>query len=343
MKRNDLVILDWDPKYRTSFSELNLGWLNHYFRIEPIDEFVLFNPEEAILLNGGTILLAELNGEIIGTAALRKQSPEIFELTKMTIREDHRGKGFGEQLCLAVISKAREMNIRKLVLYSSTRLPEAIPLYHKLGFRQIEKEEGAYARCDIKMELVIDSVMVLPGRILHARLISQIGRKSFADTFAKYFVVQADLDNYLDYTFDPSRIAASIAKPNNSYFLAYLNGHAIGFIKLKKRSGNKLWYEESQTELQKIYLLAAYHRTGAADELMKACFTTAESVKSSLIWLDVIIENERAIRFYQKYGFSRAGHHEFRIGSQVFLYHIMVKQMAPGKLRRTFTSEMQHE
>jgi ribosomal protein S18 acetylase RimI-like enzyme len=334
MKRDELIITDWKPELSSKFSELNIGWLMHYFSIEPVDEFVLYHPEEAIIEQGGVILFAILNNEIIGTVALRKQTAGIFELTKMTIREDHRGKGFGERLCLAAINKACEMRIKKLVLYSSTRLPEAIPLYHKLGFREIIKEEGIYDRCNIKMEIDIDRPMIIPARELHASQISRIGRISFSDAFGGYFKIKDDLINYLDYTYNPARVAISLPKANNSFFLAYLNGQAIGFIKLKKRSLNKLYDQEAQAELQKIYVLTPFHGTGASDELMKVGLQLAKSINSSLIWLDVIIENERAIRFYQKYGFVICGHHEFRIGSQIFNYHVMSKSLADEKIRR---------
>jgi GNAT superfamily N-acetyltransferase len=336
----ELNIRDWKPEYKSFFSELNLGWLNHYFTIEPIDEFVLFHPEEAIIEQGGAILFAEVENEIIGTVALRNQSPGIFELTKMTIREDHRGKGYGEQLCLAAIDKASKMSIKKLVLYSSTRLPEAIPLYHKLGWREIIKEKGVYDRCDIKMEMDIDSTMIIPAEELHANLISRIGRESFYDAFSRYFQVSEDLINYLDYTYSPARISASICKSNNAFLIAYQNGHAIGFIKLKKRSSNQLFAEQAQSELQKIYVLTPFHGTGASGKLMKAGMQLAESLDSKLLWLDVIVENERAISFYQKSGFSWAGNHEFRIGSQIFNYHVMVRSLKEEKIRQSFSSKI---
>lgn len=343
MNEDELNIRDWIPEEKSLFRELNMGWLMHYFSIEPIDEFVLFDPEKAIIEQGGAILMAELNGEIVGTVALRKQSPGIFELTKMTIREDRRGQGYGERLCLGAIKKACDMRIQKLVLYSHSKLPEAIPLYHKLGFREVPKEDDVYARCDIKMEMEIDRPMIIPAKPLHAPLLSQIGGSSFADAFGMHFISKPDLLNYLDATYSSSRIAASLCKPNNVFFLAYLNGLAIGFIKLKKRSLNKLIDEEKQTELQKIYVLTPYHGMKIANELMNSGLRMAESLGSKLVWLDVIIENKKAIRFYHKFGFKRIGHHEFQIGSQLFHYHVMIKQLHENNICRSINGELQQQ
>src|SRR5262249_28224293 len=153
----------------------------------------------------------------------------------------------------------------------------------------------------------------IPAKPLHAPLISQIGRVSFSEAFAQHFQVKEDLMNYLDHTYNSARISASIGKPNNAFFIAYNNASPVGFIKLKKRSHHNFFPEEGQSEIQKIYLLSSFHGSGASDRLMRAALEMAESINSKLVWLDVIIENERAIRFYQKYGFIRAGHHEFRI------------------------------
>ena len=65
-------ILDYKPEYRQFFEAYNMEWIQKYFTIEPTDQYVLENPEEAILMKGGKILFAEYNGSIIGAVALMK-------------------------------------------------------------------------------------------------------------------------------------------------------------------------------------------------------------------------------------------------------------------------------
>jgi ribosomal protein S18 acetylase RimI-like enzyme len=48
-------------------------------------------------------------------------------------------------------------------------------------------------------------------------------------------------------------------------------------------------------------------------------------------WLDVLTINLRAIRFYEKNGFRKAGNHEFTIGTQVFYYDVMSRETADKK------------
>jgi hypothetical protein len=55
---NDLKIIDYKPAYQAYFEAFNKAWLEEYFSVEPIDKYVLENPEEAIYKAGGCILCA---------------------------------------------------------------------------------------------------------------------------------------------------------------------------------------------------------------------------------------------------------------------------------------------
>jgi N-acetylglutamate synthase-like GNAT family acetyltransferase len=53
--------------------------------MEPMDEWVLTNPDQAILEPGGTILMAEYDGIVAGTVGLRKVDEDTYEFTKMAV------------------------------------------------------------------------------------------------------------------------------------------------------------------------------------------------------------------------------------------------------------------
>ncbi len=155
MQQTALRIVDYQPQYATYFNTLNKAWLEEYFVVEPIDQYVLENPEEAILTPGGKILFAEQEGRIIGTVALKYLSPGIYELTKMAVDKEMRGLGAGKQLCKAAIDAAKDLGAEKLILYSQTGLSNAIGIYRKMGFTELPLEKGGYERADIKMGLLL--------------------------------------------------------------------------------------------------------------------------------------------------------------------------------------------
>ena len=80
----------------------------------------------------------------------------IFELTKMAVLPNQRGKYIGQKLMQHCIDFANENNFEKLMLYSNTILENAIYIYRKFGFIEIPVEANSpYGRSNIKMELYI--------------------------------------------------------------------------------------------------------------------------------------------------------------------------------------------
>ncbi len=148
-----MKIVDYRPELQCYFERFNKAWLEENNWLEPIDRFVLENPEEAILKDGGKIFFAEHEGKIIGAVALRYLNKTTIELTKMAVDKAARGLGAGTVLCQAGIDAARQMGVPTLVLYSQSLLIHALAIYRKLGFVEVPIEPGVYKRADVKMKL----------------------------------------------------------------------------------------------------------------------------------------------------------------------------------------------
>ncbi|MGH8178960.1 MAG: GNAT family N-acetyltransferase [Steroidobacter sp.] len=150
-----LRIVTFDPAYRDEFRRLNVAWLTRYFKVEPIDERVLGNPEAEILASGGEILFALLDGEVVGTVALKREDGGEFELTKMAVDERSQGCGYGKRLLESACALAHERGARRVILYSQRALQPAVSMYFKYGFRELPLTDSRYSRCDIKMERML--------------------------------------------------------------------------------------------------------------------------------------------------------------------------------------------
>ncbi|MEO6314358.1 MAG: GNAT family N-acetyltransferase [Chitinophagaceae bacterium] len=161
---NPINFIEFDPSLAIHFKELNVQWLKQYFYVEPIDEEMLSNPQAFFIDKGGFIFFAAIGEEIAGTFALLKVTDAVYELSKMAVYEKFRGMKIGNQLLDFCLRKARTLGARKLVLYSSTRLENAIHLYRKYGFKEIPVGNTEYKRSDIKMELDLD-VQPVPPKI----------------------------------------------------------------------------------------------------------------------------------------------------------------------------------
>ncbi len=151
----DIEIVEYDPKYASDFQEINYEWIEKYFIVEEMDRKALDNHQVYILDPGGDILFAKYQGEIVGTCALIKVDNERYELSKMGVKNDFRGKKIGKKLGEAIIKKAKMRNAKVIFLDSNKKLTPALKLYESLGFRHVNRqfEESAYQRSNVYMEL----------------------------------------------------------------------------------------------------------------------------------------------------------------------------------------------
>ncbi|MFN4313588.1 MAG: GNAT family N-acetyltransferase [Chitinophagaceae bacterium] len=148
-------ILPYQKTHQSFFEAVNRAWIESMFEMEPTDEWVLQNPEEALINPGGAILVAEYDGAPAGVVGLRKLDSACYELTKMAVDVSFRRKGIAKKLMLAAIDKALEMGATELILYSNRKNAAAIILYEQIGFRHVSVEPGVYERANVKM--VIDA------------------------------------------------------------------------------------------------------------------------------------------------------------------------------------------
>ena len=117
------------------FKSLNEEWLKKYFVVEPIDDYVLSNPDK-IIQQGGQIIYAIFTDEVVGCVALKQHDKGVFELTKMAVTAKHQAKGIGAVLMESCLAEFKLLKGKKLYLESHSSLSPAIKLYQRFGFQQ---------------------------------------------------------------------------------------------------------------------------------------------------------------------------------------------------------------
>ena len=155
----EIQIVAFEDKYAEAFKALNEEWIATYFELEEADRKALNNPHSYILDKGGKIFVALYQDQPVGVCALIKMDdPEYdYELAKMAVSPTVQGKNIGWLLSQAVVNAAKELGASKLYLESNTALKPAINLYQKIGFKKIVGRATPYARCNIQMELILNS------------------------------------------------------------------------------------------------------------------------------------------------------------------------------------------
>lgn len=154
---SQVQVRDYTEADAEAFRDLNLAWVEAFFTVEDEDRAQLEDPQTHILDIGGAILIADLDGQAVGTVGLVPGHGEaVLELIKMSARTDLQGRGIGRALMDAAIEKARAMGARQIWLETNTKLDAALALYRKFGFRELTGDEitpTPYDRCNCQMLL----------------------------------------------------------------------------------------------------------------------------------------------------------------------------------------------
>ncbi|QWT24441.1 GNAT family N-acetyltransferase [Subtercola sp. PAMC28395] len=103
---------------------------------EPIDALTLtalaVNPSDV----RATVLVIDHDGTPIAHAALRMLRGD-WEVKRVIVTGDQRGRGIGRALMLELERIASEEGAARLILQTGDRQPEAVALYEKIGFTPI--------------------------------------------------------------------------------------------------------------------------------------------------------------------------------------------------------------
>lgn len=141
-----------------SFRALNEEWIAGLFTLEDEDRRQLADPVAAYIEPGGQVFVAEAEGRVVGCVALAPDGTGAYELSKMAVAPELRGRGAGRQVLRAAIDHARSLGASSLFLGSSTKLESAVHLYEQEGFRHVAPESlhMPYERADVFMQLRLD-------------------------------------------------------------------------------------------------------------------------------------------------------------------------------------------
>lgn len=127
-----------NPDFRKLIDVLNGELLARYGKQQEF--FSQFNKLDTIK----HALLAYDDNEPVGTGAIREYSPDTMEIKRMFVLADWRGKGIASIVLKELEDWSRELNYKRCILETGSKLPEAVNLYRKRGYTTIDNY-GQYA------------------------------------------------------------------------------------------------------------------------------------------------------------------------------------------------------
>ncbi|MEO5937536.1 MAG: GNAT family N-acetyltransferase [Sphingomonas sp.] len=144
--------------------------------------------------------------------------------------------------------------------------------------------------------------------------LAQVARRCFTETFGNLYR-QEDLTAFLDAAFGAKGLPSHLSNPAYAVRLATEDGAIVGFCKIGPVAFPGDW-PATAIELRQLYVLGPWQGEGVAPVLMDWALAAARDRGASEVILSVFVDNHRARRFYQRYGFVEIGRYTFMVGDQ---------------------------
>lgn len=144
--------------------------------------------------------------------------------------------------------------------------------------------------------------------------LAKVARRCFTETFGTLYR-QEDLAVFLDAAFGAKGLPSHLSDPEYAVRLAIDDKAIIGFCKLGPVAFPGEW-PASAIELHQLYVLGPWQGEGVAPALMDWALATARDRGAGEVILSVYVDNQRARRFYERYGFVEIGQYTFMVGDQ---------------------------
>lgn len=160
-----------------------------------------------------------------------------------------------------------------------------------------------------------------------ARLLADLGRRTFVDAFGESND-PIHVAEYVAEAFRSERVAEELADPGTIFLIAESEGKAVGYLKVCESSPPDCVTGIRPFEIERIYSERRMIGKGVGSALMGACLGEIETRGGETLWLGVWEHNDRAIRFYEKWGFEVVGAKEFALGGDIQTDIVMVRRLS---------------
>jgi ribosomal protein S18 acetylase RimI-like enzyme len=154
-----------------------------------------------------------------------------------------------------------------------------------------------------------------------------IGAATFLETYA-HMIPGHDLVAHCATKHSPETYAAWLRDPSATIWIAETEVHApVGFLVLTRTTLPIEDPHPQDLEVQRIYVLTRFHRTGMGFALMNLAIAKAVNKGAERVVLGVHNDNVRALAFYKRQGFDVIGGRSFQVGASVFSDSVLARKL----------------
>jgi len=157
-----------------------------------------------------------------------------------------------------------------------------------------------------------------------AQKIADLSAEIFLESF-NHPCNQNDMDDYIKRIFNKQNVLQAIAFRDVTFFVTTSNNRIIGFVKIVANQKNARLNNLRAVELRRLYIQKDMAGKNIGCTLMEKTLEFSNTKNADVIWLSVWENNERAIKFYNRFKFEIFGEGNFALGKTERKYLLMKK------------------
>jgi diamine N-acetyltransferase len=157
-------------------------------------------------------------------------------------------------------------------------------------------------------------IEIKQATLADANLLLDLSTHTFYQAFAPQNS-SANMAAYMTSAFTKEQLVKELREVNSLFFLAFFQGEAVGYAKLRKHATHPQLQKARAIEIHRLYVLKSMIGKKIGKALMEMCLQSAVQHGFEVVWLGVWEHNTHAIEFYKKWGFEVFDSYLFKLGS----------------------------
>lgn len=160
----------------------------------------------------------------------------------------------------------------------------------------------------------MSSLQIRLAEVSDVQQLAELGRITFLESHG-HSASEADIQSYVAEKYTAEIIHADLVSRNSICHVVEVDGRMIGYTKVILQAACQEREGEQLTKLERLYFLSSENGKGYAQQVLDFLVDFSKGNGDWGMWLYVWKENHRALRFYEKSGFSPIGEYSFPISA----------------------------
>ncbi|MCU7550525.1 GNAT family N-acetyltransferase [Chitinophagaceae bacterium LB-8] len=159
-----------------------------------------------------------------------------------------------------------------------------------------------------------------------SKLIADLSHQTFYEAFAAQNTKE-NMDKFLNQQFTKGKLMLEVGAPGNTFLLAQNDHEVVGYAKLRENTEPRSLGIIPALEIARLYVVHHMIGKGVGKLLMSTIFDIARQKNIPAVWLSVWEKNQRALDFYNYWGFEKFDETLFVLGDDVQHDWLMSKKV----------------